>query len=499
MVDLLIYKNYNFIIQYKMSQSYLYTETPKSLKDILEKNHYWNDLVEKYPKYFEKFKNQLESNLTCDLSELKENPLVYNILKKECDIIIKYSNKFRESREEIWDNSKIKISEFPNCILKDCDFTELKYFIDKDYKTDKGCKIREIVDYCKLESEKINNRMSLKNYSVLKSEEMNKIIQILYRLKKDPNFKQDFSKFAYNINYSENKIKDIYDIYTLVDSQKGEVQLDLKKIRNRLYDSLSLIYILSKSKDVCVSNFDILQEEIAQGRKLEDIKLSYDVDTDDLYYNQKLINFLEASYTNPNCRIICVIIILIKDFVGHANLLLIDKVNKTVERFEPHGYGSSYFSFDSYFTDSNNIQDQVEKYNKIFEKKLIKFLHYNGLPEEYIFLGTVQSCPISGFQYLESIQKSIKDESKRDFDLKGYCLFWTYFYLEMRLKFPEFSRDELTEIIFQIFRFSKNTYFDFIRMYTQRLFLFSQAILNDCLQDRVTDLITLMECIKNKI
>jgi hypothetical protein len=91
--------------------------------------------------------------------------------------------------------------------------------------------------------------------------------------------------------------------------------------------------------------------------------------------------------------------------IRHANLILIDNLKKTVERFEP--YGEIYFS--------NCIE-----LNLMLEQELADKLDY-----KFVF---IQSYP--GFQIRSD---ELAEKNKSHGDPGGYCLAWCFLYLELKL------------------------------------------------------------------
>ena len=91
--------------------------------------------------------------------------------------------------------------------------------------------------------------------------------------------------------------------------------------------------------------------------------------------------------------------------IRHANLILIDNLKKTVERFEP--YGEIYFS-------------NCVELNLMLEQELA-----NNLGYKFIF---IQSYP--GFQIRSD---EFEEKNKSYGDPGGYCLAWCFLYLELKL------------------------------------------------------------------
>lgn len=91
--------------------------------------------------------------------------------------------------------------------------------------------------------------------------------------------------------------------------------------------------------------------------------------------------------------------------IRHANLILIDNLKKTVERFEP--YGEIYFS-------------NCVELNLMLENEIA-----NNLGYKFVF---IQSYP--GFQIRSD---EFEEKNKSYGDPGGYCLAWCFLYLELKL------------------------------------------------------------------
>ena len=106
---------------------------------------------------------------------------------------------------------------------------------------------------------------------------------------------------------------------------------------------------------------------------------------------------------------------------GHANILIIDKLNKTVERFEPNGTHS--LNRDDMFSQVSNMMDIVlEEYFKKYNLKYIK---------------PIDLCPKIGIQAMESFFK----------DSVGYCVTWSILYAQERVFFSTGPGDVAKNLI----------------------------------------------------
>lgn len=114
--------------------------------------------------------------------------------------------------------------------------------------------------------------------------------------------------------------------------------------------------------------------------------------------------------------------------VGHANMLIYDKVENTLERFEPHGQ-ISLDVFNPYLLDKS--------LPVMFEKRVI------GKPVRYI--SPQAFCPVKGPQVLEEIER---EKLGIQFAVgKGLCSVWSFIYANLRLTYPDKTSSEIMDYI----------------------------------------------------
>lgn len=92
---------------------------------------------------------------------------------------------------------------------------------------------------------------------------------------------------------------------------------------------------------------------------------------------------------------------------GHANLLIFDRVNKTIERFEPHGV----------FSPSIYLPELCDE--AIF-----------CIWTEYNYIPTIISCPFIGPQILQTEENEYKNS-----DPIGFCVAWVIWYAEFKFTY----------------------------------------------------------------
>jgi hypothetical protein len=104
---------------------------------------------------------------------------------------------------------------------------------------------------------------------------------------------------------------------------------------------------------------------------------------------------------------------------SHLNMIIIDNLEKTFERFEPNKHGAESIHGKLIFTMLDNK----------LEKILPKYKYYppsKFSPFELIFQDIEES----------NLKKGIKIPIQM-IDAEGYCAAWCIWYTEMRLKFPQ--------------------------------------------------------------
>lgn len=141
------------------------------------------------------------------------------------------------------------------------------------------------------------------------------------------------------------------------------------------------------------------------------------------HYDRNLSIYIKKLLDSDNIRFIIIklTIISLKN-MNHANIILYDKKTNVIERFEPYGSINYYIKdieyLDSYLYDI--FQDCIDP-NIIYRN-----------PEDYMGKGKLQ---------LISSESDI--ENKKLGDPNGFCLAWCYWFLELKLKNPDYDTEEL--------------------------------------------------------
>lgn len=111
----------------------------------------------------------------------------------------------------------------------------------------------------------------------------------------------------------------------------------------------------------------------------------------------------------------------------HSNILIFNYHRKEVERFEPHGY--------------KTLEKKMNN-NDILNQNIQKFVH--KIDSSYTYIPPHKICPFDekGLQMIDQQYKEIKTIKYKNFEIRdkyGYCLAWSYFFTDLRLKYPHLS------------------------------------------------------------
>jgi len=138
--------------------------------------------------------------------------------------------------------------------------------------------------------------------------------------------------------------------------------------------------------------------------------------------------------------------------IGHANILIIDNLKKTIERFEPHGE-----LIRNHFSDKDkvpylSIKHENDRIDKKFNKDLLKKIHLEG----YKYISPIDISPKIGIQTTADAYG-------------GMCVTYTLIYLQLRIMNPDIdqktvikyliSKDEkeIVDIILRYAKYVENT------------------------------------------
>jgi len=134
---------------------------------------------------------------------------------------------------------------------------------------------------------------------------------------------------------------------------------------------------------------------------------------------------------------------------SHANILIIDVVKETIERFEPNGKNSPRgFNYNSVLLD--NILTS-------------KFSH---LLSKYTYIRPCQYLPDIGFQLLETLED---EKCKKIGDPNGFCAVWCVWWAEQRLRNSDILPIKLVDELINQIKLGKISFKNLIRNYSIKI------------------------------
>jgi hypothetical protein len=183
---------------------------------------------------------------------------------------------------------------------------------------------------------------------------------------------------------------------------------------------------------------------------------------DNLYYLDNNLEFYcRHAVKSTKIRWIVFKLTLIASGTGtHANIIIYDKKTGILERFEPYGIIP--------YMDNDKI-------DKVIKDRIGKFLSKNT-NKKLEFVGPKDMYKDIGFQI---ISHDSEFSMKKYGDPRGFCLAWTFWYLEMRIKNSKLHpRDLVRKSIKKIKQkgstknnegYEDHTFINFIRNYAADL------------------------------
>ena len=228
--------------------------------------------------------------------------------------------------------------------------------------------------------------------------------------------------------------------------------LDLFRTRNKVtsyrgspfYSLVTLLYIKNKFPDSCVIiPFD---NDNIDAMKHEDLSIRYNEKKRKVMIPKK---FWNCFYKCNNKRyVVFPFGYSCTDGSGHANILIYDNVNRTLERFEPYG------NLDELLTSSNK-----SCFKPNIDDILFKMFTNKDLIDEYFPPSTF--IPNTGLQKIQEDENNMSSK-----DPGGFCTMWSLFYCDLRLSNPDVDRELLLEYTMKVFKKSNKSLTQFIRDYS---------------------------------
>jgi ankyrin repeat protein len=303
-----------------------------------------------------------------------------------------------------------------------------------------------------LDKTSLNNSLKNKKHNKYKKNVLNKIINNkissqIHEKDKIDNFNLITGSYAnygkFNANYINNMI---YTIEILNKHKNLFVPFQYYNIQNYIEDD-KLYYTLNLYKN----NDNIIYDIITNYNKLFYSILPYLIiwKNKNIYFiHPKLKEYVLTVINATNIRFILFKLVLISPSGLHSNILIYDKHTNILERFEPYG--------DIPHLNSDKLNEMLQ--NKF--KDIIK--------SDIIFITPNNNLKNISFQ---TISNENDDTVRKLGDPGGYCLAWTFWYIEMKITNPNITSNQLIEkALHEIIHVKKYTnLIDFIRNYSVNL------------------------------
>ncbi len=158
---------------------------------------------------------------------------------------------------------------------------------------------------------------------------------------------------------------------------------------------------------------------------------------------------------------------------SHANYIVYDIKNKTVERFEPHGSATP-----------PGLNYDPKILDELLESR------FKAIDADITYFGPADYEPKIGFQLMDIFENN----KKRIGDPGGFCALWAIWYVDMRLKYKDMNCKDLIEILIRSIRTQNISVKNMIRNYAKNIIELRDKILkkanmdiNDWLNDIFTD------------
>lgn len=301
----------------------------------------------------------------------------------------------------------------------------------------------------------ITNKKGKKPIDYIHKEELSAFMSIV----KNPNIDNDKNKInlvtgvSTNIGiFNADAIHNIIYTILILDNYKNITAPSQKKTKIKyINDKYELEYLnlYQSKKEIIIADLQKIYTDFAY----EIVPYLIIWGGKGRYHIHKDLDFyLNNALNNKNIRFVFMkITIVTSEKSSHANVLIYDKKTNIMERFEPYGLIP--------YVDNR----EFDIFLKTTFQKLIPDVIYMG-PKE--LMGTVS------FQmFSDDTNRAVKNLG----DPYGYCLAWTYWYLEMRLANPDTNpKDMIKRAIRHILNTPSNKsgaekFITFIRDYAKKL------------------------------
>lgn len=143
---------------------------------------------------------------------------------------------------------------------------------------------------------------------------------------------------------------------------------------------------------------------------------------------------------------------------SHANVIIIDKELKTIERFEPNGRNPP-----------RNLNYNPELLNSQLKTTFLSIL------TDYTYIEPTKYLPTIGFQMLETLDDK---RCAKIGDPNGFCAVWCVWWVEQRVSNPDMDISMLAYKLINQIKIKNKSFKNLIRNYSQKIINIRDDILN---------------------
>lgn len=198
-------------------------------------------------------------------------------------------------------------------------------------------------------------------------------------------------------------------------------------------------YLNKSNKNVSISNYSLEYNAISNELRIRRTIPSFNI-LSYKYDSAKIRNEIIEDYLQNNKKRLFIIPITIFAGFYHQNSLLIDRKNKEAELFEP--YGDLNTTMKTKYK-NNNIPDIINE--KLYKNIIKNFIDLISGTDKIKVYSAENFLPKRGLQFIEE-SECLKNVYKVD-TVKGFCIIWTMYYLESRVKNPDKNRNYIIKYI----------------------------------------------------
>jgi hypothetical protein len=218
----------------------------------------------------------------------------------------------------------------------------------------------------------------------------------------------------YNIKFIDDDKYLNYELSKGPKEKPGSINYNYQKYDN-VYNYFRILFKESKQfLKLCIPNVIVKYD----GHVVRSAT-AFDIHKNKVYLPKNIVNSVKQCSKNKNYRFIYFSLIIIYDpseELTHANIIIVDLIKKTIERFEPYGHTIPY--------------DRNKKTKNTIDKMMINVVLPTFNLNNFEYLSSVSLSPYIGIQRIADAYN-------------GFCITISMMYLHMRILNPDVEQKKL--------------------------------------------------------